>query len=237
MIAAFLLSTNRAEDWKDPQRINPHLWSSLLATAKQADVHQKTSCAGTGDYPGLREALRVATRDLHDRVDAAYARFDLTDRDDYGAFLSAHARVLPGVEAALDGAAVYPAFKPRSALLGRDLAALNIPMPPLPALTKVQDDAARWGMLYVLEGSRLGGAMLARRIPDDLPAAYLGAVHDRGGWRAFQRALDAAGYAAVTVLDQAWTDRAVEAAKQLFNAFALAAQPQVSGRQCSGTPV
>lgn len=236
MIAAFLSSTHRAESWKDPQRINPHLWSSLLATAKQADVHQKTSCAGTGDYPGLREALRVATRDLHDLVDAAYARFDLTDRDDYGAFLSAHARVLPGVEAAMDGAAAYPAFKPRSALLAFDLAALNISMPPLPALTKVQDDAARWGMLYVLEGSRLGGAMLARRIPDGLPAAYLGAVHDRGGWRAFQRALDAAGDAAGAAQDQRWTDRAVEAARQLFNAFALAAQPHGAGPQCLGTP-
>lgn len=232
MIAAFLSSTDRVEDGKDPQRINPHLWSTPPAAAKQADVHQKTSCTGTGARAGLRETLRVATRDLHDLVDAAYARFDLTDRDDYGAFLSAHARVLPGVEAALDGAPVYPAFEPRSALLGLDLAALNISMPPLPALTKVQDDAARWGMLYVLEGSRLGGAMLARRIADGLPAAYLGAVHDRGGWRAFQRALDAAGAAQ----DQAWTDRAVEAARQLFNAFALAAQPHVAGPQCSGTP-
>ena len=42
--------------------------------------------------------LRAATASDHDAVDAGFGRYDLTDADDYRAFLIAHARALPAIE-------------------------------------------------------------------------------------------------------------------------------------------
>lgn len=136
--------------------------------------------------------LRTATQPLHDRVDAAFGGFGLDDPDGYRLFLHAHALALPAVEAALASCGGLPAWRERSTLLTADLADLGEAMPsPLPfGLT---DDAAAWGALYVSEGSRLGGAMLARSVPAGLPNRYLAAVHHPGEWRALRHAIDAAG--------------------------------------------
>lgn len=111
-------------------------------------------------------ALREATGSDHDAVDAAFGGFDLKTRAGYAAFLIAHARALPAVEEALAAIPAFPAPRPRTDLLAVDLAALGEPMPdPLPfALT--DHGAAAWGTLYVIEGSRLGGIMLARSVAD-----------------------------------------------------------------------
>jgi heme oxygenase len=161
--------------------------------------------------------LRAATRSSHEAVDAAFGRFHLTDPTAYGRFLTAHARALPAVEAALAGNPALPPLRPRTPLIQADLAALDLPLPgqlPLPAPA---DPATAFGMAYVIEGSRLGGGILARQVPAGLPLAYLKATHLPGEWRAFGQALDAAAE------DEDWTTRAIAGAKQTFDLYAEAA--------------
>ncbi len=95
-------------------------------------------------------------------------------------------------------------------------------MPPPLAFEAVQGDGFRWGLLYALEGSRLGGAVLARRVDASLPTAYLSAVHEKGGWIAFQAALDEAGQTG----GDAWTDAATRGALAAFGLFERAAMAE-----------
>lgn len=74
-------------------------------------------------------------------------------------------------------------------------------------------------MLYVIEGSRLGGGMLARAVPPDLPRAYLSAIHLSGEWRGFCAALDQAADAG----DPDWTRRAEAGARRAFMLYQRAA--------------
>lgn len=150
----------------------------------------------------IRPYLRAFTGPLHAQVDAAFGTFDLTTRDGYRAFLRAHARALPALETALErggfGArlADWPQRR-RSATLAEDLAALGeTPPPPLPQPTTHADLGAWcWGAGYVLEGSRLGGRVLARQVQaatPDAPVAYLGHGSELPLWPRFVEALEAA---------------------------------------------
>ncbi|MEH3047059.1 biliverdin-producing heme oxygenase [Sphingomonas adhaesiva] len=133
--------------------------------------------------------LRRTTAASHDAVDAAFGAHDLSDAVAYRAFLIAHARALPAAEAAMAGLPFARTLAPRTPLLAADLAELGEAMPaPLPFV--IDSDAARWGVLYVVEGSRLGGAMLAKQVSADLPHAYLAAVHPGGQWRTIRAAID-----------------------------------------------
>lgn len=170
--------------------------------------------------PHLR--LRAILAEKHAQVDAAFGGFDLADREGYGAFLAAHARVLPPIEQALRPVAELPAFEPRAGALTSDLAALGISPPsPAPAPSPASVSEA-WGMFYVIEGSRLGGGMLARMVPDAFPKAYLGAVHQRGGWRALCQALDEA----VAAGGEGYMDAIVVGARATFDRYAAAAREQ-----------
>ncbi len=158
-------------------------------------------------------ALRERTAAAHAAVDAAFAGYDLADAGGYRAFLIAHARALPAVEAWLSRRAGMPDWRPRAGALAEDLAALGVEMPaPLP-FALPDDDAAAWGALYVVEGSRLGGAMLARDVGAGLPRAYLSAVFAPGEWRSLRAALDAA------LVDEGALDRAVDAAEATFGLY------------------
>jgi heme oxygenase len=87
-------------------------------------------------------------------------------------------------------------YRPRVPALREDLRALG-QQPGLPtAPPRVDDDAARWGMLYVIEGAQLGGRMIARSLRQQQPALS-GALRyfelandDPVGWRRFQATLD-----------------------------------------------
>jgi heme oxygenase len=163
--------------------------------------------------------LRDATGAAHEQVDAAFGAHDLSSPAAYRAFLLAHARALPAAErvmAALPFAATLPVRTPS---LAADLAALEAAMPaPLPFAPGV-DEATLWGVLYVVEGSRLGGALLARQVPAGSPHAYLGAVHAPGQWRAIRAAVDAAAAGR----DAEWTARMVAGALATFALYADAA--------------
>jgi heme oxygenase len=124
--------------------------------------------------------LRAATRAAHDRVDALFAAFDLASRVDYGRFLAVQAAACLPVEDALarGGAEVLlPGWTAsrRSPLRMADLAELDLPVPAPIAFRDFASTAALAGGAYVLEGSRLGGAMLARAVPAALPRRFLAA--------------------------------------------------------------
>jgi len=139
----------------------------------------------------VRFHLRAGTAAAHERVDAAFGAQDLADPAAYAAFLTAHARVVLPLEAVLEAGALWSEWQARGGLLRADLAMLGQTVPGGVAMT-VATAAERWGLLYVLEGSRLGGAMLARQVGAGLPAAYLGAVHGAGSWARFGDAIEAA---------------------------------------------
>jgi len=187
----------------------------------QPEVLAKPAAAGPSAPlpPGLplSARLRAETRGDHLLVDAAYGRFDLARRDGYAAFLLAQARVLPALEALLRPGEMIPAWRGRTAAILTDLHDLGRAAPAAIAPAIGSGAAARWGAVYVLEGSRLGGAVLARQVPPGLPAAFLGAVHPSGAWRDLLARIDAANPAPAAQAD------AIAAAKATFAAFASAA--------------
>ncbi|WP_230481369.1 biliverdin-producing heme oxygenase [Sphingomonas sp. Leaf21] len=161
--------------------------------------------------------LRARTTPAHEAVDAAYGQYRLDDREGYTAFLIAHARALPPVEAWLAGKGIAFPWRSRRAALAADLSALGRDMPEPLAFDLPDDDAARWGALYVTEGSRLGGVMLARQVGEQLPRAYLESGFGPGEWRDFRLALDSAAG------DDDWIARAVSAAERVFALYGRAA--------------
>lgn len=166
-----------------------------------------------------RAALRGRTSAAHEGIDAAFARFDLGDARSYGQFLEAHGRVLPTLEALLATSEALPAWRPRLALLAEDLAALGAEGPREPQNLPAMGAPALHGVLYVLEGSRLGGKLLARGVGEGLPSAFLSAGHEKGEWRNLLEQLDAAAAAN----GAAWLDEAVAGAQFAFRLYGKAA--------------
>ncbi|CAN5325060.1 N/A [soil metagenome] len=172
--------------------------------------------AGRAKTPSLRMALRAATAVDHEAVDAAFSRFDLTSLESYTQFLLAHARALGPLETAVAG--IWSASRERYPLLASDLADLGVESSSDGALV-LSGEAAAWGVIYVLEGSRLGGSILAKCVADGLPVRYLSAAHEDGSWRQFAEALELAGGSE----GGAWRDAAISGAKSAFARFAKAA--------------
>lgn len=142
-----------------------------------------------------RAALRAATHDQHERVDRLFSHIRLDDRSDYGKFLGAQAAAHIPVEDALTEAGVASVVadwptRQRADCLRADLATLGLMVPEPAGSIVFESEAALLGGLYVLEGSRLGGAMLKRLVPDDFPARFLGGVNS-AGWRSLLQMLDA----------------------------------------------
>ena len=164
--------------------------------------------------------LRMETRADHDAVDAAFSRFDLGTLEGYRNFLVAHARVLPAAERLIRPDALISAWRGRSAPLLADIAALDAVAPEQFSLELPGGEAGRWGALYVMEGSRLGGTVLAKRVADGLPCAYLSARHPPGAWSRILQALDQADGGLE------WRRQAVEGAKAMFGAFLAASRAQ-----------
>jgi heme oxygenase len=156
---------------------------------------------------------------MHRRVDAAFAAFDLTDRRTYARALTAHACVVPGLERALAERTAWSGWSPRADLLAADLFDLGHDMPPAGA-TPALSAAGAWGVQYVLEGSKLGGQFLARRVGAGMPRRYLSVGFEGGGWRAFQAELAAAAMAG----GPHWADETIETAHAVFVQFEAAAQ-------------
>lgn len=163
---------------------------------------------------GARFALRQATAAAHERLHHLPGLADLQagtiGRDDYAALLRRLLVFYRAVESVLAAApsllpyGVDLAERRRSPLLLEDLAFLGAPAEPLPAAPSLPvpgSAAAALGMLYVIEGSTLGGRELARRLDHLLPAdstagrRFLSGHGARHGamWREFCAALDRCG--------------------------------------------
>jgi len=173
--------------------------------------------------------LRADTRHIHEDVDQAFGSADLGRAAPYGEFLRKHGLALPPLERRLARVPGLPAFSPRLPMLTADLDALGIGLPepldpgPAPSL------AEALGMLYVLEGSRLGGVMLSRQVGPGLPRSYLSAAHAKGEWRAL---LDRIEHLAP---DAKAYPHLLAGAKRAFALYLKAAQTAVHAAGGSGT--
>ncbi|MEM7695905.1 MAG: biliverdin-producing heme oxygenase [Pseudomonadota bacterium] len=166
----------------------------------------------------VRDELAAATAGVHQRVDAWCDGFALDTAAGCAGFLAYFANGFAPLEARLsaDGAgALYPPFaaRRRAHLLP---SGETLPLPPF------RGAAAVWGALYVMEGARLGNAALAHRHPALARHAYFW-PDEKGAWRRFLRALEAA--------DRTLVDREgmVEGARAAFAPFVPLTVPPAAG--------
>ncbi len=137
----------------------------------------------------LHAQLRAATSGLHEAVERGFAHLDLAEPADYARFLALQAAAILPLEAALDQAGIagllpdWAARRRADALLG-DLATLGDPKRPLLTFA-ARPGGEAMGVAYVLEGSRLGGAILARRLPAGAPDGFLRHGRQQGLWPGF----------------------------------------------------
>jgi heme oxygenase len=164
----------------------------------------------------IHSELRDATAGSHAAVDLAFSKYDLTTVASYGEFLCAHARALGGLEHRLTRSrATLPPWSSRMAYLAADLEALGIALPRFSPLTGRFSNAVLHGMLYVVEGSRFGSMILARRVPPAFPSAFLRAAHAQGEWQSLLTALDTLG----SVNPAKWITDAVVGAQMTFEHY------------------
>ncbi|GAA4012988.1 hypothetical protein GCM10022280_08820 [Sphingomonas swuensis] len=168
---------------------------TILSARRAIDRGEERSVASA------RWTLRDATTEAHERVDRLFSRFDLARADDYRLFLEAHRAVLPGLEHSLAESNVEE-FLPdwprrrRADSLAADLRDLGLSDSVEDVTAPALSRASAIGLLYVLEGSRLGGAVLARRVSaNDDPRCRAATRYLRHGegerlWPTFVAALD-----------------------------------------------
>ena len=151
----------------------------------------------------LRNQLRAATAPQHERVDTAFSAYRLDQPEGYRAFLQAHAQVLIPLEIELERAGIesmlddWPLRSRRQVLLA-DLQALGCAEPPLTPPGMAPSFGWSWGAAYVIEGSRLGGRVLARRVADANPSAPLRYLNHGSAtplWPSFLQKLEQQGSA------------------------------------------
>lgn len=186
-------------------------------------IRAPASPSGPDPLTGVAATLRDSTRAEHDRIEAALEwQHRAGDRGRYAAWLAALHAFYAAWEPALAAAiADPPFFDPRRKLplLEADLAALGSqpaatasPAPPYPFTTR----AEALGALYVLEGSTLGGQLIAAHVRDRL--GFAPAFHGSYGkqtaahWRSFRHYLD-------TAISPAALDQAIAAANRTFAAL------------------
>jgi heme oxygenase (biliverdin-IX-beta and delta-forming) len=126
-------------------------------------------CNISGFSGSVRHLLRSATATDHAEVDARFATLIGRGVAGYGEFLQLSAAAIGPLEEALREANVermLPDWEDRSrgASLRADLADLGVSTPPAARPPSLGGEAHQFGVLYVLEGSRLGAKVLIRRL-------------------------------------------------------------------------
>lgn len=187
----------------------------------------------------LSTQLRERTRVEHSNVERSFALDRrLVDRETYGALLTTLRSFYAPVEDALCALTGWDRLTPaidigsrrRASLLDEDLGRLGVvataadlggtpaPAHELPELDRLAL-AGGLGCLYVLEGSALGGRIVARRaraaLGGQLPVAFFssaGRADPGADWRSLQASLDAFG----SLHGAAAGRQAVAAARQTF---------------------
>jgi heme oxygenase len=177
--------------------------------------------------PSIRTLLRQATATLHEQLDARVMRMLAGGEPGYAAFLRGSAAAVFPLENALEAArvaSILPDWELRSRrnALSLDLADLGETVEPIPPFTATDTDAFSFGILYVLEGSRLGAALLASRMPKypseraGMATRYLKHGAGQGLWPSFLEHLEAAQSV------RSAPHEAVSGAQSAFAAFAAA---------------
>ena len=185
----------------------------------------------------LSAQLRERTRQAHRKVERSFALdLRLVDREAYGALLTTLRSFYAPAEDALCALTGWDRLTPaidiesrrRAALLDEDLgrlgvvaAAAELGGAPAPAREPRELDrlAGGLGCLYVLEGSALGGRIVARRaraaLGEQLPVAFFsgaGRADPGAAWHSLQASIDAFG----ALYGDAAGRRAVAVARQTF---------------------
>lgn len=174
--------------------------------------------------------LRDSTAQLHQKLDAAFEKAGFLNAEHYRSFLTVHAMVVLPAEKWLEDFDLkdlppdWPERSSSSRIIA-DLGNLGVAVPTAPELELRRTPAAASGVLYVLEGSRLGGALIGRKLTsgdrsNDRPMRFLS--EPRGDWQPFVAWLNgrswSGGEAAI----------AVESASYIFSLYSSALQ-QVLG--------
>jgi heme oxygenase len=169
--------------------------------------HFEPGEAGAGRAEPVLSALRAATAERHSAIDRLLNVDRFVDRDRYlsilGAFDGFLDRWEPRVLALMPPAfAAWFRAGSRRSLLKRDMAELHAS--PFALAAEFADRpcldsrAAAFGSMYVLEGSALGGRVIAKRVEETLAihagnggAYFAGLGKDTGlRWREFRAALE-----------------------------------------------
>ena len=164
-----------------------------------------------------RFALKAATDDVHRELDDRLSRLNLAEASDYRRFLSFHARTVPPFEEALAAAGANKVIDGwdqarRTDAIRIDLEQLGEPVPEAAIVPPIRDTAELLGTAYVIEGSRLGGRVLARRVGQGLPMNFLSSPGHRS-WPTVVAALDRCLYSDALLND------ASDAARRCFALF------------------
>lgn len=148
-----------------------------------------------GTEISLRDRLRRETSAAHERVDSLFGSADFGGEGSYGRFLLAQAVAWESLRPLLDNGSIT-----RADALRADLAALDLDVPP--PLPETLPAALSIGHLYVLEGSRLGSAVLLQDLAAASPSlarrasAYLSESTRIDAWKRLSTRLqmDSGGY-------------------------------------------
>lgn len=122
------------------------------------------------------DAVRMETASDHKRTEESFAEALSALPESYGQYLQIHAAAFPAVGRALETAFAWAPWQERWIDLQEDLRRLGVSKPSPLDVNPAASPAEALGMAYVLEGSRMGSAIILRSIPEALPTAYL-----RGG--------------------------------------------------------
>ena len=168
----------------------------------------------------MREGLRAATAEAHDRLDASVSGKDLTDIAAYSRFLQSQLSARLAVERWLTAHAAPADLPPATApLLVEDLQALGRPFSLAPARFAPPADADPMGAAWAIAGSQMGNrAMLAHMRKSgggDLPTAFLADSAMQAFWKQLRPRLE-------RPCDPPALERAAAAARAVFATFTLA---------------
>ena len=129
----------------------------------------------------IRFAVKEATAAAHERLDQGLGHLDLAQADGYRRFLKTIAAAHLPLEALLERSGIARIItdwsqRSRSSALRRDMEALGEQPEPLDLDIDTVNQAFALGILYTLEGSRLGGRYLLQTVQHShahLPVEFL----------------------------------------------------------------